>query len=428
MPTVLRMPDELYEADLRNVVCPHYAYHILRNALRGYPSPQPAFYPHLLDFLARNYHAPEHLLDEAFQALQADLERARVLITDEWPMISAYLWQPPNGEREGRWIVPGWVFAEHRAMLQLALENVKRDVPSAGIHEEQDSPAPKVPYRKKTTQPPHTSLQPGHDLVDQMTQHSSGEARLSPDASITLRKDLGKMNQQLNPGEQFMVPDYSADELAYLEEKNQKFSNDVAMVLSPPSATFGLPTRWATEDESRVAGAVNAGMAVEGVAAFSAISGKPQALSTTGHANAPKGARGPATQWNGFDEALAGGPVRSFNTSRIRITEKGVSVVEKHTDRFGYDEANAIMIERLRRIERGELAPTQQDLNFYSHELREFVRYRKLGWKEGVPADSDKARQLWLQTHTATLDDYALPLQADEHLYHSDALKALYGE
>ena len=86
------------------------------------------------------------------------------------------------------------------------------------------------------------------------------------------------------------------------------------------------------------------------------------------------------------------------------------------------------MIDRLRRIEAREISATQQDLNFYSHELREYARYRKLGWETGVPSNSDQARMLWLQTHSATLDDYNLPLQADELLYHPDALKALYGE
>ena len=83
------------------------------------------------------------------------------------------------------------------------------------------------------------------------------------------------------------------------------------------------------------------------------------------------------------------------------------------------------MVDRLRRIAKGELTPTAQDLNFYSHELREFVRYRRLGWRNGVPVDGDARRQLWLQTHSATLDDYSLPLQRDDLLYHPDALPFL---
>lgn len=84
------------------------------------------------------------------------------------------------------------------------------------------------------------------------------------------------------------------------------------------------------------------------------------------------------------------------------------------------------MIDRLRRISNGELQATAQDLNFYSHELREFVRYRRLGWKNGVPGDSDAATNLWRQTHTGTLGDYNLPLHADELLYHPDALPLLW--
>jgi hypothetical protein len=139
-----------------------------------------------------------------------------------------------------------------------------------------------------------------------------------------------------------------------------------------------------------------------------------------------KGGRGPATSWNGFDEALAGGTVRDLTTNRIKVTGRGIDVVEGHVSRFGPDSANSLMIDRLRRISRGELQATAQDLNFYSHELREFVRYRRLGWKNGVPADSDAAMNLWRQAHTGTLGDYNLPLHADELLYHPDALKLLW--
>lgn len=139
-----------------------------------------------------------------------------------------------------------------------------------------------------------------------------------------------------------------------------------------------------------------------------------------------KGGRGPATSWNGFDEAAAGGPVRDLTTSRIKVTGRGIDAVEGHVSRFGPDAANGHMIDRLRGISNGKLSATAQDLNFYSHELREFVRYRRLGWKNGVPGDSDAAMNLWRQTHTGTLGDYNLPLHADELLYHPDALKLLW--
>lgn len=78
------------------------------------------------------------------------------------------------------------------------------------------------------------------------------------------------------------------------------------------------------------------------------------------------------------------------------------------------------MVDRLRRIARGELTPTQYDLNFYSHELREFVRYRRQGFRTGAGGDYD----LWNNAHTATLEDYRLPdfdAAGNRTLYHPDA-------
>ena len=78
------------------------------------------------------------------------------------------------------------------------------------------------------------------------------------------------------------------------------------------------------------------------------------------------------------------------------------------------------MIDRLRRIVTGELWPGQTDLNFYAHELREFVRYRREGFPTGGGDDYD----LWNNAHTATLEDYGLEeLDADRNrnLFHPDA-------
>ncbi len=47
-------------------------------------------------------------------------------------------------------------------------------------------------------------------------------------------------------------------------------------------------------------------------------------------------------------------------------------------------------------------------MNFYTHELREFVRYRNLGYETGVPVDPDEAMRLWNNAHTSTLEDYRL--------------------
>ena len=85
------------------------------------------------------------------------------------------------------------------------------------------------------------------------------------------------------------------------------------------------------------------------------------------------------------------------------------------------------MIGRLRSIAKGELKATQYDLNFYSHELREYVRYRKLGFGKGVPGTVEDAHALWENTHTATLEDYGLQeiKNGVRQLYHPDAAKFL---
>jgi hypothetical protein len=125
-----------------------------------------------------------------------------------------------------------------------------------------------------------------------------------------------------------------------------------------------------------------------------------------------------------FDPAAAGGPVRQLSSDRIRITDRGVDVVEQHVARFGPDSANQTMIERLRDIAAGRLRATKADLNFYTHELREFVRYRRQGFPIGAGDDYD----LWNNAHTAALEDYGLRELDDDGnriLFHPDAWPSL---
>jgi RHS repeat-associated protein len=124
-------------------------------------------------------------------------------------------------------------------------------------------------------------------------------------------------------------------------------------------------------------------------------------------AGRPLGARGPVSGRD-FDPTKAGGAVRRLTTDRIKISSRGIDYVERHVARFGPDAPNKGMVQRLRDIEAGNLKPTQADLNFYSHELRESVRYRRLGFANGQPPDADAARELWNNTHTAALEDYLL--------------------
>jgi len=61
-----------------------------------------------------------------------------------------------------------------------------------------------------------------------------------------------------------------------------------------------------------------------------------------------------------------------------------------------------------------EIQPTSSDLKFYSHELRESVRFRLLGFKNGENPDG-----FWINAHPATLDDYNLPHRTDMNgIYH----------
>jgi hypothetical protein len=74
------------------------------------------------------------------------------------------------------------------------------------------------------------------------------------------------------------------------------------------------------------------------------------------------------------------------------------------------------MLDRLKEIASGRLEATVYDRRFYTHELREFVRYRRLGCPTGQPADVDQAYDLWNNAHTATLADYGIN-PAEEALY-----------
>ncbi len=136
--------------------------------------------------------------------------------------------------------------------------------------------------------------------------------------------------------------------------------------------------------------------------------------------NRPLGARGPISDRE-FDPANAGGPIRQLTTDKIRITDRGIDYAERHLSRFGPDAANEGMVQRLRDIAAGKLKPTQADLNFYSHELRESIRYKRLGFLNGQPLDADAAYDLWNNAHTATLEDYLLK-EGRGVLYHPSVI------
>ena len=143
----------------------------------------------------------------------------------------------------------------------------------------------------------------------------------------------------------------------------------------------------------------------------------------------PLGGRGPTpmdnpTIWGSHKGAMSGRPffpdeiglpIRNLSTKNVKVTPRGIDVVEKHLSRFGDDPQNSAAIARLREVELGKLEASPEDLNFYTHELREYTRYRKLGYESGTPSLEDEATRMWNNTHTATLEDYGLK---DNQLYH----------
>ncbi|MEN4669195.1 hypothetical protein ABEH32_00225 [Pantoea agglomerans] len=130
------------------------------------------------------------------------------------------------------------------------------------------------------------------------------------------------------------------------------------------------------------------------------------------------GARG-AASGREFDPELAGGPIENLTTDGVNVTHEGIATVEKHISRFDHDPANDVMIGRLKSIVKGEMYPEKVDLNYYTHECREYQRYCNLGWETGEP-DCVAGYDMWNNTHTATLEDFKLK---DGDLFHPDALK-----
>ena len=116
-----------------------------------------------------------------------------------------------------------------------------------------------------------------------------------------------------------------------------------------------------------------------------------------------------ATSGRPFNPSKAGGKILNLSYRNVKITDKGVALVEAHVRRFNpVGEAELRMVERLRGITAQTLVAEPVDLRFYTHELREYLRYKKLGYPTGQPADPDQAYELWNNAHTATLEDYKL--------------------
>lgn len=110
-----------------------------------------------------------------------------------------------------------------------------------------------------------------------------------------------------------------------------------------------------------------------------------------------------------FNPSKAGGKIFNLSYQNVKITDKGIGLVEAHVRRFNpVGEAELKMVERLRSIAAQTLVAEAVDLRFYTHELREYLRYKKLGYPTGQPENPDEAYELWNNAHTATLEDYKL--------------------
>lgn len=141
--------------------------------------------------------------------------------------------------------------------------------------------------------------------------------------------------------------------------------------------------------------------------------------------NKPYGETSAKGQYSGrdYNTDRAGGPVQDLDWRGATIDRAGVDRVKLHTGRFGASPDNEVMINRLEKIRRGELQPTDTDKRFYTHEIRELERYRNLGIADGeIP---ENANEVWNNTHTATLEDYKIN-EIDQPLYTPEADEAYW--
>jgi len=122
-----------------------------------------------------------------------------------------------------------------------------------------------------------------------------------------------------------------------------------------------------------------------------------------------------------FNPKKAGGEILNLSWSNAKITKEGIEIVKKHLSRFEDIAANRKMIERLEKIESGKLQVSDWDKQFFTHETREFERYKELGFentKNDLIPD-----EVYNNAHSATLEDYKiyeLDKNGKRQLYHPE--------
>ncbi|MEN8639660.1 S-type pyocin domain-containing protein [Pseudomonas sichuanensis] len=107
-----------------------------------------------------------------------------------------------------------------------------------------------------------------------------------------------------------------------------------------------------------------------------------------------------------YNPDKSGGPTEKLDWRAATITQAGIDLAKLHTSRFNHSDANKIMLDRLEKILQGSIEATDTDKRFYTHEIRELERYRRLGIADNINPSNDG--EVWNNTHTATLEDYAL--------------------
>lgn len=121
-----------------------------------------------------------------------------------------------------------------------------------------------------------------------------------------------------------------------------------------------------------------------------------------------------------FDPDNCGGPILGITWQDATITAQGIATVQKHVGRHGEDPENEAMLSCLHKINQGNLPATDWDKRFYTHELREYERYRAMGIADGV----DPGREAWNNAHTTTLEDFGLAdyssIDGKHNLYHPE--------
>ena len=123
----------------------------------------------------------------------------------------------------------------------------------------------------------------------------------------------------------------------------------------------------------------------------------------------------------------AGGALRSLSTGQIKVTTKGIDVVEGHLSRFRNGlgrlwDHNQAMLSDLKKIARGEKQASQVHLDFYAHELREFTRFRRLGSTSG-PVNPNH----YINAHYATLREYGIPFESHGNYLYTDFARSFLG-